>query len=104
TPSTVTWVGRGFSEDSEISKTGIPMMQSKNQLIDFVSEKYYIHDGQLFTLKNMEEGADNDAAAMNKINGRFNQYKSMNAKFYSTKKLMPDSVMVNFKKKTKSRF
>lgn len=104
TPSTVTWVGRGFSADSEISKAGIPMMQSKNQLIDFVSEKYYIHDGQLFTLKDMEEDASNDAAAMGKINGRFNQYKSMNAKFYSTKKLMPDSVMVNFKKKTKSKF
>ncbi|RKE81540.1 sulfatase-like hydrolase/transferase [Chryseobacterium sp. AG363] len=104
TPSTVTWVGRGFSADSEISKAGIPMMQSKNQLIDFVSEKYYIHDGQLFTLKDMEEDASNDAAAMGKINGRFNQYKSMNAQFYSTKKLMPDSVMVNFKKKTKSKF
>ncbi|TXI99624.1 MAG: glycosyltransferase [Chryseobacterium cucumeris] len=104
TPSTVTWVGRGFSADSEISKAGIPMMQSKNQLIDFVSEKYYIHDGQLFTLKDMEEDASNDAAAMGKINGMFNQYKSMNAQFYSTKKLMPDSVMVNFKKKTKSKF
>lgn len=104
TPSTVTWVGRGFSADSEISKAGIPMMQSKNQLIDFVSEKYYIHDGQLFTLKDMEEDASNDAAAMGKINGRFTQYKSMNAQFYSTKKLMPDSVMVNFKKKTKSKF
>lgn len=104
TPSTVTWVGRGFSADSEISKAGIPMMQSKNQLIDFVSEKYYIHDGQLFTLKDMEEDASNDAATMGKINGRFNQYKSMNAQFYSTKKLMPDSVMVNFKKKTKSKF
>lgn len=104
TPFTVTWVGRGFSADSEISKAGIPMMQSKNQLIDFVSEKYYIHDGQLFTLKDMEEDASNDAAAMGKINGRFNQYKSMNAQFYSTKKLMPDSVMVNFKKKTKSKF
>lgn len=104
TPSTVTWVGRGFTADSEINKTGIPMMQSKNQLIDFVSEKYYIHDGQLFTLKDMEEGSYNDAAAMSKINGRFNQYKSMNAQFYSTKKLMPDSVIVNFKKKTKSKF
>lgn len=104
TPSTVTWVGRGFSADSEINKAGIPMMQSKNQLIDFVSEKYYIHDGQLFTLKDMEEDASNDAAAISKINGRFNQYKSMNAQFYSTKKLMPDSVMVNFKKKTKSKF
>lgn len=104
TPSTVTWVGRGFSADAEISKAGIPMMQSKNQLIDFVSEKYYIHDGKLFTLKNLEEDPSDDAAAMSKINGRFNQYKSMNAKFYSTKKLMPDSVMVNFKKKTKSKF
>nr|WP_249413673.1 LTA synthase family protein [Chryseobacterium indologenes] len=104
TPSTVTWVGRGFSPDSEISKTGIPMMQSKNQLIDFVSEKYYIHDGQLFTLKDMEEDASNDNAALNKINSRFNQYKSMNSQFYSTKKLMPDSVMVNFKKKVRSKF
>lgn len=104
TPSTVTWVGRGFSPDSENSKAGIPMMQSKNQLIDFVSEKYYIHDGQLFTLKDMEEDASNDAAAMSKINARFNQYKNMNAQFYSTKKLMPDSVIVNFKKKTKSKF
>ncbi|WP_137904967.1 sulfatase-like hydrolase/transferase [Chryseobacterium sp. 2VB] len=104
TPSTVTWVGRGFSADSEISKAGIPMMQSKNQLIDFVSEKYYIHDGQLFTLKNMEEDTSNDAASLNKINTRFNQYKSMNARIYSTKKLMPDSVMVNFKKKARSKF
>ncbi len=104
TPSTITWVGRGFSADSEINKAGIPMMQSKNQLIDFVSEKYYIHDGQLFTLKDMEEDPSNDAAAMGKINGRFNQYKSMNAQFYSTKKLMPDSVMINFKKKTRSKF
>lgn len=104
TPSTVTWIGRGFSADSEINKAGIPMMQSKNQLIDFVSDKYYIHDGQLFTLKDMEEDTSNDAAAIIKINGRFNQYKNMNAQFYSTKKLMPDSVMVNFKKKTTSKF
>ncbi|WP_126650708.1 sulfatase-like hydrolase/transferase [Chryseobacterium aureum] len=104
TPSTVTWVGRGFSGDSEISRTGIPMMQSKNQLIDFVSEKYYIHDGQLLTLTDLEEEPSTDAAALSKINGRFNQYKSMNSQFYSTKKLMPDSVMINFKKKTKPRF
>ncbi|CAI8797676.1 sulfatase-like hydrolase/transferase [Chryseobacterium sp. IT-36CA2] len=104
TPATITWVGRGFSQDSEISKTGIPMMQSKSQLIDFVSEKYYIHDGQLFNLKDLEEDPSNNAAVFSKINGRFNQYKSMNSKFFSTKKLMPDSVMANFKKKTKSKF
>lgn len=104
TPSTVTWVGRGLSPDSEIKGTGIPMMQSKNQLIDFVSEQYYLHEGQLFTLKNLEEDPSGDTSALNKINNRFNQYKSMNSEFYKTKKLMPDSVMINFMKKTKPGF
>ncbi|UWX61252.1 sulfatase-like hydrolase/transferase [Chryseobacterium oranimense] len=101
TPSTVTWVGRGFSPDSQISKAGIPMMQSKNMMVDFVSDKYYLHDGQLFTLKNSEEDPSDDASALKLINGRFNQFKSMNSRFYASKKLMPDSVMINFMKKNK---
>lgn len=101
TPSTVTWVGRGFSPDSQISKAGIPMMQSKNMMIDFVSDKYYLHEGQLFTLKNSEEDPSDDASALKLISGRFNQFKSMNSRFYASRKLMPDSVMVNFMKKNK---
>ncbi|CAA7386656.1 sulfatase-like hydrolase/transferase [Chryseobacterium fistulae] len=104
TPSTVTWVGRGFSPDSEASKAGIPMMQSKNQLIDFVYDKYFIHEKQLFSLHNLEEEDNEDATLFKKVNGRFDEYKSMNARFFSTKKLMPDSVMVNFMKKTKPKF
>jgi len=101
TPSTVTWVGRGFSPDSQVSKAGIPIMQSKNMMADFVSDKYYLHEGHLFNLKNSEEDPSDDASALKVINGRFNQFKSMNSRFYASKKLMPDSVMINFMKKNK---
>ncbi|WP_172279096.1 sulfatase-like hydrolase/transferase [Chryseobacterium sp. LAM-KRS1] len=101
TPSTVTWVGRGFSPDLQPGKAGIPMMQSKNMMADFVSDQYYLHDGELFTLENSEEEPSNDASALNMINGRFNQFKRMNSSFYTTKKLMPDSVVINFMKKNK---
>jgi len=96
TPSTVTWVGKGFSQDSEISNTGIPIMQSKDLMTDFVSDKYYLHDGQLFTLKNSEEDPSDDASALDVVKSRFNQFKRMNSRFYASKKLMPDSVMINF--------
>lgn len=101
TPSTVTWVGRGFSPDSHVSGAGIPIMQSKNMLEDFVFDKYYIHDGQLFTLKNSDEEPSDDASALNLMTKRFNQFKSMNSSFYTNKKLMPDSVMVNFMRKNR---
>lgn len=103
TPSTVTWVGRGFSADSQLSKAGIPIMQSKDMLVDFVSDKYYIHDGKLFTFKNSEEEPYNNDSEFILINERFNQFKRMNLSFYTSKKLMPDSVMINFIKKSRTK-
>jgi len=65
-------------------------------MTDFVSDKYYLHDGQLFTLKNSEEDPSDDASALDVVKSRFNQFKRMNSRFYASKKLMPDSVMINF--------
>lgn len=98
TPSNVTWVGKGLASDSEISKSDVPMMQSKTLLTDFVSEKYYLHDKNLFILKNSEEGELDNPQIYQKVSGRFSQFKKMNSKFYQTKKLMPDSVYSNFMK------
>lgn len=99
TPSTVTWVGKGFTPDSDIHKGDYPIMQSKSLLTDFVSDKYYVHDGKLFILNNLEEDSYDDAQISKKINGRFDQFKKMNSKFYQTRKLVPDSVYSNFIKK-----
>ncbi|WP_374445277.1 sulfatase-like hydrolase/transferase [Epilithonimonas sp.] len=101
TPSTVTWVGKGLASDSEISKSDVPMMQSKTLLTDFVSEKYYLHDNNLFILKNSEEGKLDNPQIYKRISGRFNQFKKMNSKFYQSKQLMPDSVYSDFMNKAK---
>ncbi|WP_312766177.1 sulfatase-like hydrolase/transferase [Epilithonimonas sp.] len=99
TPSTVAWVGTGLTPDSQVSRANIPIMQSKTLLTDFVSEKYYLHDSDLFTLNNSEEDALDNPQIYKKVDGRFNRFKRMNSKFYQSKKLIPDSVFVNFMEK-----
>jgi cellulose synthase/poly-beta-1,6-N-acetylglucosamine synthase-like glycosyltransferase/phosphoglycerol transferase MdoB-like AlkP superfamily enzyme len=103
TPSTVTWIGKGFTPDLEVNKSYIPIMQSKDMMVDFVSGKYYLHNDKLFTLNNSEEEDYNDEATLKTVSKQFSRYKSMNSKFYKSGKLMPDSVMTNFMKKTRAK-
>lgn len=104
TPNTVTWIGKGLKSDSDLSSSGIPIMKSKNQLIDFEYGFYHLEDQQLLLLNNMEEDEVNDPAANSRVKKYFDDFKSRNARFYTTNKLMPDSVMVNFMKKTSAKF
>ncbi|WP_042721054.1 hypothetical protein [Flavobacterium sp. B17] len=76
-------------------------MQSKTLLTDLFSEKYYLHDSNLFILKNSEEDAPDNPQIYKKIDARFSQFKRMNSKFYQSKKLIPDSVFTNFMRKVK---
>ncbi|TXF79207.1 sulfatase-like hydrolase/transferase [Chryseobacterium sp.] len=104
TPSTVTWVGKGLTADSDVSLSGIPIMKSKNQLVNYVYGNYHLEDNQLLILSKMQEEPVVDAAERKKITRKFNDFKAMNSRFYSANKLMPDSVYVNFMKKTKPKF
>jgi cellulose synthase/poly-beta-1,6-N-acetylglucosamine synthase-like glycosyltransferase/phosphoglycerol transferase MdoB-like AlkP superfamily enzyme len=103
TPSTVTWIGKGFTPDLEVNKSYIPIMQSKDMMVDFVSGKYYLHNDKLFTLNNSDEEEYNDEATLKTVSKQFSRYKNMNSKFYKSGKLMPDSVMTNFMKKTRAK-
>lgn len=104
TPSTVAWVGKGLQSDGDLGTAGIPMMKSKNQLIDYKYGFYHLEDRQLMKLNNMEEDPLDDPAALKTVQKHFDDFKSRNARFYSTNKLMPDSVTVNFLKKTFAKF
>ncbi|MGV8913914.1 MAG: sulfatase-like hydrolase/transferase [Kaistella sp.] len=104
TPANVTWMGKGLSDRPRNEQLRIPLMQSKNQLIDYVYGKYHLQDKQLLILDNMKEDVVNDQNTFKKVNESFRQFKNMNSQFYSTKKLMPDSVFVNFMKKTEPKF
>ncbi len=96
TPSSVAWVGRGLMQNPELGIIGIPIMKSKSQLIDYVYGNYHLEDKQLYQLKNLEESLINRPAMFKKINQNFNQFKTMNSKFYETQKLLPDSVVTNY--------
>lgn len=104
TPSTVSWIGRGLSDNIRTDHLRIPLMQSKNQLIDFGYGKYHVQNNQLLILNNMQEEVITDDKIFKKANESFKQFKNMNSQFYNTNKLMPDSVFVNFMKKTQPKF
>ena len=104
TPSTVTWVGRGLSDKPKTDMVGIPLMQSKNQLIDYVYGQYHLQNDQLYKLNNLQEDVLDNPAILKKVEAHFRNFENKNSQFYNTKKLMPDSVIINFMKKTKPLF
>jgi len=72
------------------------MMQSKNQLIDFLKGSYHLSDGQLYKLDGV---LNEDAASGNikeELSKRFELFKHKNKLFYTQKRLLPDSVYTNF--------
>lgn len=101
TPATVAWVGRGFSPDSDRKEVDVPIMQSKDMMIDFVSGKHYIHDSELLIINEYGSDPYQNESTLKEVSQRFNRFKNMNASFYASGKLMPDAVIANFFKDKK---
>ncbi|WP_312189629.1 LTA synthase family protein, partial [Sphingobacterium sp.] len=96
TPAQVTWIGQGLDKGVSVQGDGIAMMQSKNQLVDFVKGSYHLSDGQLYKLDgvlNEDVASDNVREELSK---RFELFKRKNKLFYSQKRLLPDSVYTNY--------
>lgn len=93
TPEQVAWIGRGLSEGPSNRSMGMAMMQSKNQLIDFVYGNYHMADGRLFKLDGkLGEEPVTDVSVQEVITHRFEAFKRANRTFYTRKQLLPDSV------------
>ncbi|WP_353140142.1 sulfatase-like hydrolase/transferase, partial [Pseudopedobacter sp.] len=96
TPKQVTWIGHGLKRGVTM-ENGIAMMQSKNQLIDFVSGNYHLSGGKLYKLDGqLNEDLVDDAITHKAVSARFESFKRKNKKFYTQKKLVPDSVYSNY--------
>ena len=96
TPKTVAWVGSGLQGGSDKVTAGIPIMKSKDQLYNYVYGNYHLEENQLFYLTGLEEDPIADGKELDRVEAHFNNFKAMNARFNSVKKLMPDSVLVKF--------
>lgn len=104
TPEQVTWIGRGLSEGPSNRSIGMAMMQSKNQLIDFVYGNYHLSDGHLYKLDaKLGEEPLSDAAIQEVITHRFDVFKRANRVFYTRKQVIPDSVYAGYFEKVISK-
>ncbi len=96
-PQKVTWIGKGLDIGGSRSGLGIPIMQSKSQLIDFVYDGYHINDQKLFQLdRSLNEDPVGEDVKGSIISDRFEQFRDMNKDFIRSGKLMPDSVYQEF--------
>ncbi|MCW8311470.1 sulfatase-like hydrolase/transferase [Sphingobacterium thalpophilum] len=97
TPDQVAWIGRGLDKGISAEGDGIAMMQSKNQLIDFLLGNYHFSEGQLYRLdgKLNAELAD-EPAVLESLSRKFELFKRKNKLFYTEKQLLPDSVFISY--------
>ncbi|SFJ39862.1 sulfatase-like hydrolase/transferase [Myroides guanonis] len=99
TPTNVTWIGNGLQIDERDNRVGIPIMQAKTILNDYIYGNYHLVGDQVFKLDNrLSEENVEDELELNRLKTNFEKFKKRNAVFYEQKKLMPDSIYNSYKK------
>lgn len=96
TPLRVAWVGNGLKGIVEMTGKSFPLMQSKDQIADFISGNYHLNHNNLYSTKTNNEELVENEVAKNKVTKQFNYFKEKNSAFYSSQKLIPDSLIVDF--------
>ena len=77
----------------------IPLMQTKTDLIDFVSETYHLNGNQLFQLyPNLYEEPITDDAKKEELLTAFADFKRRNQQIAEGKPLLPDSLVAKYGK------
>ncbi|HEY1165649.1 MAG TPA: sulfatase-like hydrolase/transferase, partial [Chitinophaga sp.] len=93
-PQQVTWVGSGLDTARNFRNLHhYPLMQTKNDLVDYVEGTWMVNSGNLFKiLPNMDlEPMQNDTMQKRLMSG-FNYYLDKNDKMVQRKQLIPDSL------------
>lgn len=97
-PEVTTELGLGV--DTNISFQGnkrIPLMQTKTNLIDFISGEYHLNGDQVFQLiDNMGEIPIEDETIKNRLMLEFQDFRIRNEAFLKSKRLLADSLYFSF--------
>jgi len=73
-----------------------PLMQSKDQIADFISGNYHLNQNNLYSVKIQNEELVENEVTKNKVAKQFNNFKQKNNAFYSSANLIPDSLVLDF--------
>jgi uncharacterized sulfatase len=93
-PSLVSWIGQGLDTNRNFENLhNYPLMQTKTDIIDFISGEYHLNGDNLFKL-NAELGEDpvHDDDKANQLKNAFDQFKKRNNQIITGNWIIPDSI------------
>jgi nicotinic acid phosphoribosyltransferase len=93
-PTVATWMGKGLDTASSFRNIhSYPLMQTKNDLVDFVMNDYMLNGDDLYKISNnmgLEPVADDKQKA--KLKAAFAAFKQKNNTLATTTSMVPDSL------------
>ncbi len=94
-PAVATWLGYGLDTSRTCNnQLGYPLMQTKNNLQDYVQDGYLLNEDRLFKLSdNMNADEVTDAEEKKKLTSAFYTFLQKNATLTGATTLAPDSLL-----------
>jgi uncharacterized sulfatase len=97
-PSLVSWIGQGLDTNRNFENLhNYPLMQTKNDIIDFIMGEYHLNGENLFKL-NAELGEDpiHDDEKTSQLKNAFDQFKKRNAQIITGNWIIPDTIQQHY--------
>ena len=93
-PSYVPWLGQGLDSLTTFRNTmSVPFIRTKNEIIDYIDQDYFIVNNLLFKLsENMGLDQVNNEKKLIEIQRKFEKFKAENIKACLNNALIPDSL------------
>ncbi len=96
TPTVATWMGTGLDTSATFRNIhSYPLIQTKNDLIDYVMNDYLLNGNDLYKISNkmgLESVTDEDKKSQ--LISAFARFKQKNNKLSSTISMVPDSLLI----------
>lgn len=93
-PAFVPWLGQGLDSSATFRNTrSFPFVRTKNEIIDYIDQDYFIVNDQLFKVTdNLALDKLTDGKKLIEIQRKFDKFKTDNLKACLTNTLIPDSL------------
>lgn len=97
-PTLAAWMGSGLDTSRAFQNKHLyPLMQTKNDIVDFILDNYHLNGESLFSIKDdMGEELIQEDEKRRQLMGEFNLFKNRNQKFISGAPLLPDSIYTKY--------
>ena len=94
-PAVVPWLGQGLDSMTSFRSTvSIPFIRTKNEIIDYIDQDYFIVRDQLFKVsENLQIDQITDENKLIEIQRKFEKFKTDNLRACLNKLLIPDSLV-----------